>query len=112
MQDNRQKKTSCPSKMSVIVKVPTKKECRLESYFVSHPTVVQVTFNHNHPLGSAHALSFRPIAPETKEIFYELFRKGHTHLLLTTGMKLSFFLMEVKTRFYWQIELSILQSQI
>ena len=78
MHDNRQKKTSCPSKMSVIVKVPTKKDCRSESYFVSHPTVVQVTFNHNHPLASAHALSFRPIAPETKEIFYELFRKGHT----------------------------------
>ena len=40
--------------------------------------VFRVTFNHNHPLNSAHALSFRPISQETKELFIELFRKGHT----------------------------------
>ena len=43
-----------------------------------HPTVLRVTFNHNHPLISAHALSFRPVSQETKELFIELFRKGHT----------------------------------
>ena len=37
-----------------------------------------MTFNHNHPLTSAHPLSFRPISEETKEMFRELFRKGHT----------------------------------
>ena len=48
------------------------------SYLLTHPAVLKVMFNHNHPLSSAHALSFRPISPETKELFLELFRKGHT----------------------------------
>ena len=37
-----------------------------------------MTFNHNHPLALAHVLSFHPISEETKEVFRELFCKGHT----------------------------------
>lgn len=40
--------------------------------------MLQITYNHNHPIQSAHALSFRPINFETKESFFELFRKGHS----------------------------------
>ena len=75
------KKTDCPSKLTITVLVPSKKDglaSEKKPYLVTHPTVLQVTFNHNHPLASAHALSFRPISQETKELFLELFRKGHT----------------------------------
>ncbi len=47
-------------------------------HLITHPTVLQITYNHNHPVESAHALAFRPIAQETKEKFFDLFRKGHT----------------------------------
>jgi hypothetical protein len=80
-QDNRRKKTECPSRMIVTVKIPTKKDHRLSEvnpYLLTHLTEIQITFNHNHPIDSAHVLSFRPIAPETKEVFFEIFRKGHT----------------------------------
>ena len=79
--DNRQKKTECPSKMTLTVNILTKMDkmrSKNKPFLLTHPTVVQITFNHNHPIDSAHVLSFRPVAPETKEIFYELFRKGHT----------------------------------
>ena len=77
----RMKKADCPSKLTVTVLVPSKRD-RLASekkpYLVTHPMVLRVTFNHNHPLKSAHALSFRPISQETKELFIELFRQSHT----------------------------------
>ncbi len=78
MHDVRQKKTGCPSTLKLTVTVPTKKDQRKFSHIVSHPTVLKIVFNHNHPIESAHSLSFRPIADITKEAFFELFRKGHT----------------------------------
>lgn len=76
----RRKKTGCPSTLKLTVTVPTKKQTYASArpYLVSHPTILQVSFTHNHPLESAHVLAFRPIASETKESFFELFRKGHT----------------------------------
>ncbi len=56
---------------------------------MTHPTVVQIIFNHNHPIDSAHVLSFRPIAPETNMSF---FAKGTQLLLLIIGTKLNFYL--------------------
>lgn len=73
MHDLRQKKTNCPSRLKFTVLVPPKKK-RL----ASHPAILEVTYNHNHPIESAHALSFRPINPEVKETFFKLFRKGHS----------------------------------
>ena len=75
------KKTECPSAFKFTIFLPTKKDKRLSSslpYLVSHPAVFQIQFNHNHPIQSAHTLSFRPISPETKEAFFKLFRKGHS----------------------------------
>ena len=70
----RQIKTECPSTIILTVHIPTKRD-RLKAtekpFLVSHPTVVQLTFNHNHPIESGHALSFRPIDQQTREKFYE-----------------------------------------
>ena len=74
--DTRAKKTECPSKLSLTVLIPTKRDqvaAERKRYLVTHPTVFRVTFNHNHPVDSAHVLSFRPISLETKEKFLELF---------------------------------------
>ena len=64
--------------MTVLVPTKDRLASGKTSYLLTHPAVLKVMFNHNHPLSSAHALSFRPISPEIKELFLELFRKGHT----------------------------------
>ena len=76
----RQKKTDCPSVLKFTVAIPTKKDQRASlehRYLVSHPSILQITFTHNHPIESAYSLSFRPIDLETKESFIKLFRMGH-----------------------------------
>ena len=40
--------------------------------------VLKINFSHNHPIVSAHSLSFRPTRSETKEIFFKLFDDGHS----------------------------------
>ena len=40
--------------------------------------VLKINFSHNHPIVSAHSLSFRPVRSETKEIFFKLFDDGHS----------------------------------
>lgn len=37
-----------------------------------------MSFNHNHPISSAHALSFRSVSLQAKEAYYELFKTGHS----------------------------------
>lgn len=52
MHDLRDKKTECPSGLKFTVSVPTKKD-RVSlnyPYLVSHPAVLQITYNHNHPI--------------------------------------------------------------
>ena len=80
VQNIRRKKTGRPSTLKLTVTVPTRKltYASARPYLVTHPTILQVSFTHNHPLESAHVLAFRPIAPETKEKMFDLFRKGHT----------------------------------
>ena len=43
----------------------------------SHPTIIKISFNHNHPIDSAHVLSFQPVALQVKEAYYQLFKTGH-----------------------------------
>ena len=62
----RQKNTSCPITLKLTVIVPSQKVRLKNPKLVSHPTTVTIIFNHNHPINSAHALSFRPIAFDTK----------------------------------------------
>ncbi len=78
MHDVWQKNTGCSSTLKLTVTVQTKKEQQKSSHIVSHPTVLMIVFNHNHPIESVHSLSFRPNADITKQSFFELFRKGHT----------------------------------
>ena len=89
-----EKKTGWPSKLKFTVTVPTKRDkiaSGKRSYFVTHPTILNITFNHNHPIDSAHALSFRDVSSDTKEKFFELFRKVTLPLQHTIGMKLNCF---------------------
>ena len=50
----------------------------LNTLKISHPTIIKISFNHNHPIDSAHALSFRPVALHAKEAYYQLFKTGHS----------------------------------
>ena len=76
----RKKKTNCLSTLIMTIENPVRKpirQCHKQST-VLHPTVVKLLFDHNHPIHSAHCLSFRPIAQHTKDIFFELFCSGHS----------------------------------
>jgi len=74
MHDVQNKKTECPSTLKLTVNIPTKRDkfsVNRSPFLVTHPTVLAISFIHNHPVGSAHALSFRPIAPETRNQIFD-----------------------------------------
>ena len=76
----RDKKTQCPSTLTLSLQVPTKKQKRAAEqhpYLLSHRAVLKLDFIHNHPIHAAHPLSFRPISEKTKQQFLEYFDKGH-----------------------------------
>ena len=78
---NRDKKTKCPAKLKLVVQIPTKKQHNMAEkrpYLLTHTGVLSITHCHNHPLTSAHVLSFRDVCSETKEVFQELFSMGHS----------------------------------
>ena len=74
----RDKKTQCPSHLQLSVQIPTKKQVKLEPHLLTHTGVLKLVFIHNHPITSAHALSFRDISEETKQALYSLFELGHS----------------------------------
>jgi hypothetical protein len=43
----------------------------------SHPCMVKLHFNHNHPINSFHSLSFRSISNSTKLLYNKLFEKNY-----------------------------------
>ena len=69
----RDKKIGCPSTLSVTV---LSLERNLKHLL--YPCFVKVLFNHNHPIDSGHALSFRPISQETKEPYIQLFEDDNS----------------------------------
>lgn len=77
MGDLRNKKTKCQSKLTLKIVEPTKKELSRD-IFNSHKMKIQLLFEHNHSLTSAHALSFRPVSNEAKEKYDKLFQSGHS----------------------------------
>ena len=73
----RQKKTDCPSRLTL--RVYCNRPRNLQKLPVSdHLCEVEITYNHNHPVNSAHSLSFRDISEETKAKFYQYFACGHS----------------------------------
>ena len=77
----RDKKTQCPSHLTLTGQIPTKKQLKaidIKPYLKTHTAVLNISFNHNHPIISGHALSFRPVSAETKQTFFELFSNGHS----------------------------------
>ena len=77
----RNKKTQCSSNLTLTVQVPTKKQIQaaeVKPYLLTHTGILNINFMHNHPLTSAHALSFRDILEETKHTFYSYFEMGHS----------------------------------
>ena len=45
---------------------------------IAHLCEVEITYNHNHPVNSAHSLSFCDVSEETKAKFYKYFACGHS----------------------------------
>ena len=77
----RNKKTQCPSRLTLTGQIPTKKQLLatdIKPYLKTHTAVLNISFNHNHPIISGHTLTFRPVSAETKETFLELFSNGHS----------------------------------
>ena len=80
----RDKKTNCPSQLILKIQIPTKKQVRLATthpYLLSHKTLINLKFCHNHYVHSAHtahSLSFQPVSETTKEKICSLFYKGHS----------------------------------
>ncbi len=80
MGELRNKKTNCPSTLILKLEEPTRKELNSDKkdLFMSHKAKLQLKFNHNHPIHSAHVLSFRPVNEQTKEKYHKLFQSGHS----------------------------------
>ena len=76
----RDKKTYCPSQLSLTVQVTTKKQLLSSDstpHLLSHRAVLKLHFCHNHLIHSAHSLSFQPVSDSTREKILTLFSKGH-----------------------------------
>ena len=77
----RDKKTHCPSQLTLTVQIPTIKQlhqAESKPFVLTHTGMLRLTYTHNHPITSAHALTFRDVAEETKQAFYNLFEIGHS----------------------------------
>ena len=71
----RNKKTACPSTLTVRV------YHKFTSAVASHPNhacLIELKYCHNHPVNSAHALSFRPVDSTVKEEYINLFEFGNS----------------------------------
>ena len=81
MHQVRNKKVGCSSTLKLTVNIPTKRDKlshHRSPFLITHPTFFSISFTHNHPLESAHVLSFRPISAEIRQTIFKYFSKGHT----------------------------------
>ena len=72
------KKTDCPSKLTLTIHKYYEKSKSKIPITRTHRCVLKLVWNHNHPLSSAHTLSFRPIAQDTMEKYNHYFQLGHS----------------------------------
>ena len=82
----RDKKTQCPSKLTLSLQVPTEKQKRAQPYLLTHKAVLKLDFIHNHPIHAAHTLSFRPVSQSTKQKFLSFLTKDTVLHLPDTHM--------------------------
>ena len=73
----RDKKTDCSSTLLLRVHNKSKSNSRV-SCSIKYPCEVNLLWQHNHSIHSAHALSFKPISEDTKRIFYDYFDQGYS----------------------------------
>ena len=93
MGELRKKKHQLPIYIDIKLEEPTRKEFYSDNndLFMSHKAELQLKFNHNHPIHSAHVLIFRPVNEQTKEKYQKLFQSGQSaasarHYYVTTLM--------------------------
>ena len=67
--NRRDKKTNCPATLTM--KIHNNKHH-------SNPCEINIVWQHNHSIQSAHALSFKPVSERTKRRFFEYFEQGHS----------------------------------
>ena len=72
----RDKKTDCSS--TLLLRVHNKSKSNSRVSWSTHPCEVNLLWQHNHSIHSAHALSFKPISEDTKRIFYDYFDQGYS----------------------------------
>ena len=73
--NQRDKKTDCCAALTVRIHNRLKSNSKIQ---VTHPCEVNLQWNHNHSIHSAHALSFKPITDDTKQNFYDYFDEGYS----------------------------------
>ena len=73
----RNKKTNCPSKFTLTIYRYYENSRSKFSITKTHRCVLKLVWNHNHPLSSAHTLSFRPIGQDTLQRYNHYFHLGH-----------------------------------
>ena len=71
----RDKKTMCPSTLVARIYQPGSSQT---SSHPKHPCLIDIHYNHNHPINSGHALSFRPVSDDVKQEYIHLFEAGHS----------------------------------
>ncbi|XP_071854151.1 uncharacterized protein [Apostichopus japonicus] len=77
------KNTKCPSKFYIVVKKRPCADVRgrqrsKDVHITSHPTVVNLKWNHNHEITSADTFRKRDVSDATREKLLELFSAGHS----------------------------------
>ena len=71
----RDKKTNCETHFTLKIHKARKTS---SNFYYTHPCEVNLYWDHNHSIHSAHALSFKPISDETRDKFYSYFKQGHS----------------------------------
>ena len=73
----QQKKTQCLSTLTIKV-YSERSIIKKRLQFPNHPCEIHLHYHHNHPIESAHALSFRDVSESTREAYYHYFQSGHS----------------------------------
>ena len=71
----RDKKTECPSTFTLRVHNAETTASKAQQ---THPCEINLSWNHNHTIQSAKALSFRPLSAETITKIHSYFNQGHS----------------------------------